>query len=310
MKIPVYIFTGLLDSGKTTLIKEVAHELIESGKTLLIQTEKGEISFDDLFCQKYNIKLSSVKNISALSDELQKECSSESPAQILIEYNGTWETDALLNICNSEKLFIDGIYSTVDTTSAELYLANMRKQFMEPLRISNLIVFNRCSESHDRLKCKRIVKGLNPNAQIVFESEAGTIYENTVENMPFDYSQNVIKIEDEDYGLWHLDAQENPDRYMGKEVIFKARFCESREPGKTHFVPGRHVMTCCEDDIEFMGYICYCDKPLAVAHGQWVMVTAKFYFAWNEIYQDDGPLLQLVSIQTCDPPDTELVIFG
>ena len=58
------------------------------------------------------------------------------------------------------------------------------------------------------------------------------MYENIEEVLPFDYSKDVVEIEDIDYGLWYLDAQENPGRYIGKDIIMKARFCASMEPAR------------------------------------------------------------------------------
>ena len=59
MEIPVYLFTGLLESGKTTLIHEVAAEegFLEPGRTLLIRTEEGEEDFSEAFLKKYNMTL-------------------------------------------------------------------------------------------------------------------------------------------------------------------------------------------------------------------------------------------------------------
>ena len=80
-----------------------------------------------------------------------------------------WEMDALFGSGIPEEWFIGGIYSTVDASTAELYISNMRKTFMEPLRDSNLIIFNRCTEDTDRLKFRRSLKALNPQVQVAFE---------------------------------------------------------------------------------------------------------------------------------------------
>ena len=59
MEIPVYLFTGLLESGKTTLIQEVAGEedFLEPGTTVLVQCEEGEESFSEAFLKEYRIVL-------------------------------------------------------------------------------------------------------------------------------------------------------------------------------------------------------------------------------------------------------------
>ena len=123
MEIPIYIFTGLLESGKTTLLREVAGEedFLEPGTTLLIQCEEGEETFDELFLNKYNMVKIDVEDRSELNELFWKRCQRVyAPAQIMIEYNGMWEMDALFDSGMPEDWFLGGIYSTVNAATAEL----------------------------------------------------------------------------------------------------------------------------------------------------------------------------------------------
>ncbi len=312
MEIPVYLFTGLLESGKTTLIQEVAGEedFLEPGTTVLVQCEEGEALFREAFLKQYGIVLIPVHAPEELNEIFWKRCEKDyRPAQILIEYNGMWELDALFGSGIPEEWFIGGIYSTVDASTAELYISNMRKNFMEPLRESNLIIFNRCDDRTDRMKFRRSLKALNPQVQIAFERKDGTMYENDVEEMPFDYSGDKVEIEDMDYGLWYLDAMEHPERYMGKEIVFTARYCASAKKEQKYFVPGRHIMTCCEDDIQFLGFLCYFQGEMPFKHGDWVHVTAAFDYGECKMYDEEGPILHLVHIEEGAKPEQELVTF-
>ena len=56
MKIPVFICTGFLDSGKTTLIKDtlMEQEWIEPGPTLLLLCEEGEEEYQQDDCADYD----------------------------------------------------------------------------------------------------------------------------------------------------------------------------------------------------------------------------------------------------------------
>ena len=49
MEIPVYLFTGFMDSGKSSLIREtlIEGDFSENGTTLLILCEDGEVEFDE-----------------------------------------------------------------------------------------------------------------------------------------------------------------------------------------------------------------------------------------------------------------------
>lgn len=314
MELPVYLFTGLLESGKTTLIQEVAKEegFLDSGVTLLLQCEEGEESFSEGFLKEYGIVLLEVENQEDLNEIFWKRCEKQyRPAQIIIEYNGMWEMDAQrFESSMPADWFIGGIYSTVNAATAEIYISNMRKQFMEPLRDSNLIIFNRCNDDLDRMKFRRSLKALNPQVQVAFERENGTMYANEIEELPFDYSGKTVEFEDMDYGLWYLDAMDHPERYMGKEITFTARYCASAKKTQKYFVPGRHVMTCCEDDVQFLGFVCFFEGGMPFEHGDWVKVTAVFDYGKCKIYgQEEGPVLRLVHIEEGKKPQQELVAF-
>ena len=288
MDTPVYVFTGLLESGKTTLIYEVAGEedFLEPGTTVLIQCEEGEVPLSEEFLRKSSIVLLTAEEPEDLNEMLWKRM--------------------------PEDWYIGGIYTTINAETADMYMTNMRKMFMEPLKASNLVIINRCDEDIDKIKFRRTIKGLNPQCQLAFESRDGEMMENAVDEMPFDYRGDVVEIDDMDYGLWYVDAIEHPSRYMGKEIRFTAKFCASQEPGKDYFIPGRHVMTCCEDDIQFLGFICYFQKGQTEGfqHEDWVKVKVDFDFGEHEMYgYDEGPILSLVSIEPGEKPQQELVTF-
>lgn len=315
-EIPVYIFTGLLESGKTTLVHEVVtgeDDFLEPGKTVLLQCEEGEKSYSSEFLEEYDIELINITEIEQLNESFWNGIHEKyDPSQILVEWNGMWELETLFDSGSPEEWFVGGIYSTVNGETAEMYIANMRKMFMEPLRNSNLLIFNRCSEKIDRVKFRRTFKALNPQVQVVYERPDGTLYDNEPDYMPFDYSGDVVEIDDMDYGIWYLDAMDHPERYIGKTIKFTARFCESSEPGLKCFIPGRHVMTCCEDDIEFMGFVCYYDGMVNYEHGEWIKLEAKFDYGPCDLYGpgEEGPMLYLKFIVPSLSPKPELVTFS
>ena len=48
-EIPVYVFTGFMDSGKTSLVKDTlfAQGFAKEGKSLVICCEDGDVEFSD-----------------------------------------------------------------------------------------------------------------------------------------------------------------------------------------------------------------------------------------------------------------------
>ena len=314
MDIPVYLFTGLLDSGKTTFIKEVINEesFLEPGATAMLLTEQGEVEYDEEFLIKHNIAVEVIEDKDEMKPLLWKRMEMmNKPKQILIEYNGMWELDDLFNSGTPENWFLAGVYSTVNGETIEMYSQNMRKMFMEPLRTSDLIIINRCDETIDRQKYRRSFKALNPQVQVGFERPDGTMYPNQQEELPFDVNADRIVIDDMDYGLWYIDAMDAPGRYMYKELEFTVKYCASNSRDIKYFVPGRHVMTCCEDDIQFLGYVCSFEKETGFQHGDWVRVVVSFDFGPCDVYGpgEEGPILTLIDIKPGQKPEQELVSF-
>lgn len=314
MEIPVYMFTGLLESGKTTFMKEVIEndDFLDPGNTVLLLTEEGEVELDEAFLKKHKMDVVKIEEPGQMNQLLWKRLEMMyNPSQIVVEYNGMWEMEWMFNSQVPQNMFLAGVYSAVNGETVEMYTQNMRKVFMEPLKYSDLILINRCDESIDRAKYRRSFKALNPQVQVAFERPDGTMYPNQQEELPFDCSGDRVVIDDMDYGLYYIDAMDAPMRYMGKEIEFTAKFCASRDKRMQYFVPGRHVMTCCEDDIQFLGYVCQYDGEIKYQHGDWVRVVVKFDFGPCEIYGpgEEGPIYTLVEITGTDKPEQELVSF-
>ena len=310
-EIPVFIFTGFLDSGKTTLVKETLRsDDFAAERTLLIVCEEGEEEFDPDFLKLCGAMMVTVDESEELTDRFLLNCAKRyDPDQVMIEYNGLWKMEQILARKLPRYWAFCGIYSTVDTTTAEMYLTNMRMMFLEPLSQSGLVIFNRCTDEHDRAKLRRAVRINNPAAQIVFERDDGEVYDPADEPLPFDLSGPVVDISDIDYGIWYLDAQEHPENYKGKSVRFLAQVYKGRNLKAGTFVPGRFVMTCCIEDVQFLGYMCRYEGNLPYKMRDWVRVTADFGYEYIKSYGDKAPILKLKEIEPAKKPALDPVYF-
>ena len=67
---------------------------------------------------------------------------------------------------------------------------------------------------------------------------------NDEEDLPYDVKADVIELNDEDFGIWYVDASDQPDRYVGKKIHFRGMVFKPKQYGKNAFVPGRFAMTC------------------------------------------------------------------
>lgn len=311
-EIPIYLFTGFMDSGKTTLIKETLLEngFAEQGKSLIICCEDGDIAYDEEELAKVNTNLVMVeKEEDFTGDYLNKLSAEYQPDQIFIEYNGTWGMDTLLETNMPKGWEIIQALATVDATTFDLYLSNMRTMIMEQLFQADVVIFNRCDDSTDKGKYRRNVKALNRKAQLVYERADGTLDERE-EELPFDISGDELDITDADYAIWYMDCMENPKKYEGKKVKYLALVYNPEKLKKGVFVPGRFAMTCCADDVTFIGFKCKYPEEDKILHKSWIQITAEVHVEFAREYKGKGPVLYPVSIEPAEKPEDELVYFS
>ena len=312
---PVYIITGFLDSGKTTLVKEtlMMQEWIEPGLTLLVTCEEGEEEYSDVYLKTHDMVHVEVEDESELNSRFFEDLEKQyHPVQVVIEYNGMWKLEDLITIKYPRIWECQGIYSTVNGTTLDMYLMNMRNVMMEQLTDSELIIINRCPEGLNRSGFRRAVKVQNPMAQLIFEDMEGQIIPQSEEDLPYDIKADVIEIEDDDFGIFYVDAYENPAHYIGKTVSFKALSHKPRGLRGQVFLPLRKIMTCCADDVRFYGYPCKYPATVQVPLKQWIKLTAEFKFEDSSLYQEGGeqPVLYLKQIEKCAPPKNDIAYLG
>lgn len=313
-EIPVYLITGFMDSGKTTLIKDTLfnQDFGEGAKTLLICCEDGEDTYDEKELAKINTKLVMLEAAEDINPEKFQELNRlYQPEQVFIEYNGTWELAPLLELDVPEGWTIVQTLTTVDATTYEVYLSNMRTMMLEQFFISDVVIFNRCDDNTPKAKFRRSVKAKNRKAQIVYERADGSVDENEDEELPYDMNQELLDITDADYGIWYLDAMDHPKNYVGKKVKFLALVY--RPDGKMKsgvFVPGRFAMTCCVEDIQFIGFKCKYDQAATLPHRSWINITAEVKYEFALEYKGKGPVLYPLSVEPAEKPEDELVYFS
>ena len=313
-QIPVYLVTGLLDSGKTTFFKEtlMQQDWLEDGRTLLILCEEGEFELSDEYCRIRKIDRLSVDSPDVFTKEFCEELIRKyNPAQIAVEVNGMWDLQEFLKKDFPKSWGLAGIYSTVDGSTLELYMTNMRNIFMNQLIESDLVVVNRCARTLNRVPFRKALKLQNPGAQTIFEDPEGKLIEFGEEDLPYDINADLIDLEDADYGTWYADAFETPERYKGKKIRFLAQFFRPFGMAKNMFVPGRLVMACCPADVKFYGFPCKTDTPMRFENKSWHRITAEFAM---EKRRDPAtgqtaqvPVLRYISAENEKAPADEVV---
>lgn len=313
IEVPVFLITGFLDSGKTSFLRQILEEegFSEEAKSLLITCEEGEEEFDEFRLAQLNIALTNVEDEDDFTEDFLEQCSGYyQPEYVFIEYNGMWKVQNLLDMKLPKGWFINQIITTVDGSTFEAYMNNMRSMMLDIFTSSEMVFFNRCSEDMPLNVFRRSIRAVNRRAQMVFDDENGDPIELPPEELPFNINADVIEIEDEDFGIWYLDAMEHPENYEDKTVSFTGRVFIGKNFPSGCFVPGRHAMTCCADDIQFIGFICKTKHIDKFKNDMWVKVTAKVKSEYSKLYQGEGPVLYMKHATSTKKPDEELVYFN
>lgn len=308
---PVYMINGFLESGKTGFICYTLEQpyFQINGRTLLIVCEEGEEEYDEKLLKKSRTDLVRIEDeedfTTAHLIELEKKYK---PERIIIEYNGMWN---FKNLKLPWHWKVEQQITTIDAATFQNYYTNMRSLLAEMIRKSELIIFNRCDGLTDQLSSfKRNVKAVNPQAEIIFEDKDGEVSQIFEEDLPYDLKDEKLDLDDYGYGIFYLDAMDNLDRYLGKTIKFKAMVLKPENSNDEYFVPGRMAMTCCADDMAFLGYACKYDKCSELANKDWVEVTAIVHKEFWKDYNGEGPVLHAVSVEPTKKPKDEILNFS
>ena len=308
----VYLMTGFLDSGKTQFLKFTLQQdyFQIDGKTLLILCEEGEEEYSPMEMLKYGVVIEKVEEREDLTEEFLEDLNRKhEPERVVIEYNGMWKVSDFEAMKLPDGWAIEQKLTTVDASTFQMYLTNLKPLFVEMVRGAELVLFNRCEDLKPLPGYRRSVKVVSPQAEVIFEDGQGEIENIFEDDVPYDLKAPVIKIAREDYGIWYVDMMENPDRYRGKTVEFTAKVLKPRAFPSKVFLPGRMAMTCCADDTTFLGYVCRSAYAPKLKAGQWITVRAKVRYANVSVYQGEGPVLEAENIEPAEPIE-ELVYFN
>ena len=311
-QIPVYSFTGFLDSGKTKFIQETLEDpRFNAGeRTLLLAFEEGEEEYDFSTYPHDRVYLYALDQETVTSKELKELAKKHKAQRVVVECNGMQMVGDLYTRFPEEWVVAQEVMFA-DSTTFMTYNANMRNLVMDKLVGAQMVVFNRLEVGQDTMPYHKIARAANRRIDILYDyTDGSTAFDDVEDPLPFDINAPVIALKDEDYGLWYRDVSEEPAKYQDKTVRFKAQVAMLRRDKNAMFAPGRFVMTCCVDDIQFCGIPCRYDKAQELEPRSWVMVTAKITAEKHTLYHGElGPVLTALTVEPAAPAVEEVVTF-
>ena len=310
--IPVYLFTGFLESGKTKFIQETLEDkrFCKGERTLLLVCEEGEEEYapDQFADSKVFIRV--LESEEDLNEHKLTSFIHETRAQrVLVEYNGMWMLDKLYSAM-PEGWVVYQEFFFADASTFISYNANMRQLVYDKLKSCELAVFNRFNGMMDKMEFHKIVRGASRRADIAYEYEGSKVeYDDIEDPLPFDLEADIVEIGDDDYAEWYRDMGEEGQKYENKVVRFKCNALIRKRMPEGCFIVGRHMMTCCADDIQFAGLVVEWDKASSVKDNSWMVLTARINFMRHKAYSGVGPVLSYIEHEYCDEPDQPVASF-
>lgn len=312
-QIPVYVFTGFLDAGKTKFIQETLEDprFNDGERTLLLVFEEGEEAYDFSAYPSQNVYLEVLDQETVNAKQLQALAKKHRAQRVVAELNGMQLVGDLYSRFPDEWVVAQEVMFA-DSTTFMAYNANMRNLVMDKLMGGQMVVFNRLEPGADTMPLHKLARAANRRIDILYDyTDGSTAFDDIVDPLPFDINASEIDIKDEDYALWYRDVTEEPEKYDGKTVCFKGQVALLRREKNNMFAPGRFVMTCCEDDIQFCGIPCYYAGVASLQPRAWVMVKARIRVEKHPLYKGEpGPVLTAISVRpNAEPAHPDVATF-
>lgn len=311
-QLPVYLFTGFLDGGKTHMIQESMEDSrFNSGeKTLIILCEEGEEELDPSRFYGQNVYLKTVENESDLTTaNLEAMAAEHKFDRVIIEYNGMWQLNTLYeNMPRNWGIYQEMMFA--DASSFLTYNSNMRQLTVDKLTNAEMVILNRTPADIDKDAVHKVVRAISRRATITYDYPDGHVeYDDIEDPLPFDLQAPTVVIDSRDYALWYRDMAEDMEKYKGKTVHFTGLVARDRSLGKNAVVIGRHVMTCCEADIAYNGLVCVFPEDVSFKTRDWLTVTGTIALENHKLYHRVGPVLHAISWEPAEKPDPEIATF-
>lgn len=311
MEIPVYIFTGFLEGGKTKMVHETMMDkrFQDKERTLIILCEEGIEEYDP---SEYSgeVFLEVIEDQSELTAEnLTALLKKHKAERVMVELNGMWLAGALYDAL-PENWFPYQEVMCVDSNTFHSYNANMRSLMFDKMQGASVIFFNRCTENTDIMALHSAARAVSRRVGIVYEYTDGRIEQDNIEDpLPFDIEAPIVEISERDYAVWYRDMAEDIKKYENKIIKVKGMTVRDEMLKKNEFAFGRMVMTCCADDTSFHGVLTVSDKDVECQNGQWFTVVARLKKEKHKMYKGAGPVFHLISMEKAEAPEDPIATF-
>lgn len=310
--IPVFLITGFLESGKTSMISRRVkdQEFTRGTKTLVICCEEGIEEYDPAEMARLNVDVVVIDEPENYNARALKIINRDHrPERVIIEYNSMWGIEKLGATRLPPNWEFMQVITLADAGTFSNYMNNMRKFMTDPMKEADMIKINRCTPDFPKSDWRRQMRALNPNATILFENTDGSVEDGVRdEDLPYDMKADIVEIKEEDQGTFYLDSLDHPERYDGKTIRISGTPYPDAQLPENYYLFGREAMTCCSNDMQRVGWVsCGPHTPNA---REYMTITA----VGHKVANGDGSQVMLVleeiSMEKAPAPKEPYMTFG
>lgn len=309
--VPVYLFLGFLESGKTKFIQETLEDtrFNQGEKTVILMCEEGIEEYDLAAFKSGNVFIETIDGEAELTAERLSDIEKRlRPDRVMCEYNGMFLVQRLFDALPENWQVVQS-FMFVDSSTFLSYNGNMRQLVYDKLNVSDLVAFNRFDDKYDRDIFHKTVRAVSRRTEIIFEYVDGTVVpDDTVDPLPFDLDAPVVEISDRDYAIWYQDLCEEMSKYDGKTLRLHVRLIKNKLLPDA-FIAGRDLMSCCVEDIRLAAVACRNPENIGIEDGEWYEVTGKLEVRFSKAYNKRGPVLTVEKAEKADAPEQPVATF-
>ena len=210
------IFSGFLGAGKTTLIKKLLKEAMDTSKVVLIENEFGEIGIDGGFLKEAGVEIKEMNSgciccslVGDFGTSLAEVLDKYHPERILIEPSGVGKLSdvmkAVQNVKSDVDVQLNSAVVVVDANKCKMYAKNFGEFFLNQIEHAGTIILSRTADiSESKLNAAlEIIREHNSKATVITtpwdELDGKKILE-TIENakdLEAELMEEVAKLHDE-----------------------------------------------------------------------------------------------------------------
>lgn len=236
---------------------------------MLLLFESGDTEYDSAFLDSRSTICVSYPGIVDIKEWVSEQIRYYAPDRVYIEGNAM--SEGLVSEL-PDSLRIDFAVTIINGATLALYYINMRKLLGDLIRNSHQVFFNRCEKSQLQ-PYANFFKVINRKASYLWEAPSGYHEKAFGILVPYDTETEHIDITEDYYTPFFLDSHAEPDKYSNKSVSLTCLVKHSIFDGS--IIVGRHVMTCCAADIQFLAFPCEFDGCQEVPENTWIAITAS-----------------------------------